>query len=88
MVDWLLPNLYNSRMSIILERRKGILFHKRGIRLTRLLRLYEDDIPVVEIARMEKVTKARIYQLLNEAFARRENGEQGTVENVPKHDKA
>ena len=60
-------------MGIILERRKGIQEQTRVVRFTRLLRLYEADIPVVEIARMEKVSRARIYQLLNEALTRRES---------------
>ena len=65
-------------MGIILERRRGIQEYNRNIRLMRLLRLYEEDVPVVEIARMEKVTSARIYQLLNEALVKRRDGTNGT----------
>lgn len=61
-------------MGIILERRRGVQADNRNVRLMRLLRLYEENVPVVEIARMEKVSRSRIYQLLNEALEKRQNG--------------
>ena len=65
-------------MGIIAERRKASQESNFNVRLMRLLRLYEDDIPVIEIARMEKVSRSRIYQLLTIALERRQDGTNGT----------
>ena len=65
-------------MGLIAERHKGSLEYNRNVRLMRLLRLYEESVSVKEIARMEKVTPTRIYQLLNEALAKRQSGINGT----------
>ena len=61
-------------MVTLLERRRGIQEYARNIRLLRLLRLYDSGLPVTEIARLEKVTRTRIYQLLNAALAAKERG--------------
>lgn len=64
-------------MGLIAGRRKGFEKPGRRTRLMRLLRLYDENVPVKEIARMEKLSRARIYQLLNEALATLPGGVNG-----------
>ena len=61
-------------MGALLERRRSIQEQNRNIRLKRVLGLFEAGLTVKKIALDEKVTPARIYQLLNQALGIRAKG--------------